>query len=102
MQRQTEAKQSNSKHIYRSMNGKVDLEIENEGGGFNLPMIQNSMQFPDRVAKFVIRNIAPSANRSCSSGLNGSDLEQMSHSQVKRLSLETIDIWNKISDGRPA
>ena len=42
IQRQTEAKQSNSKNIYRSMNGKVDLEIENEGGGFNLPKIQNS------------------------------------------------------------
>ena len=42
IQRQIEAKQSNSKQIYISMNGKVDLEIENEGGGFNLPMIQNS------------------------------------------------------------
>ena len=30
------------KQIYRSMNRKVDLEIKNEGGGFNLPMIQNS------------------------------------------------------------
>ena len=27
---------------------------------------------------YVIRNIAPSADRSCSSGLNGSDPEQMS------------------------
>ena len=26
--------------------GKVDLEIENEGGGFNLPMIQNSKYSP--------------------------------------------------------
>ena len=42
IQRQVEEKKSNSKQIYRSMNGKIDLEIENEGGGFNLPMIQNS------------------------------------------------------------
>ena len=42
IQRQTEEKKSNPKQIYRSMNGKVDLEIENEGGDFNLPMIQNS------------------------------------------------------------
>ena len=42
IKRQVEAKQSNSRQIYRSMNGKIDLEIENEGGGFNLPMIQNS------------------------------------------------------------
>ena len=34
--------------------------------------------FPNRVAKPVVRNIAPFANRSCSSSLNGSDPEQMS------------------------
>ena len=39
IQRKTEAKQSNSNQIYISMNRKVDLEIENEGGGFNLPKI---------------------------------------------------------------
>ena len=33
---------------------------------------------PSWVARFVIRNIAPFTDRSCSSGLNGSDLEQMS------------------------
>ena len=43
IQRQAEEKQSNSKQIHKSMHGKVDLEIENEGGGFNLPMIQNLM-----------------------------------------------------------
>ena len=37
--------------------------------------------FPSRVAIFVIRNIAPSADRSCSSGMNGSDPEQMSERQ---------------------
>ena len=31
------------------------------------------MLLPSGVTRFVIRNIAPSANRSCSSGLNGSD-----------------------------
>ena len=31
------------------MHGKVDVEIENEGGGFNLPMIQNSKSIPNGV-----------------------------------------------------
>ena len=34
--------------------------------------------FPSRVSRFVIRNNAPSTDRSCSSGLNGSDPGQMS------------------------
>ena len=34
--------------------------------------------FPSGVARFVVRNIAPSADRSCFSGLNGSYPEQMS------------------------
>ena len=33
---------------------------------------------PNGVTKFVVRKIAPSTDRSCSSGLNGSDPEQMS------------------------
>ena len=33
---------------------------------------------PSGVARFVVRNIAPSVDRSCSSGLNGSDPEQIS------------------------
>ena len=36
---------------------------------------------PSGVAKFVVRNIAPSADRSCSSGLNGSDPKQISERQ---------------------
>ena len=40
--------------------------------------------FPSGVARFVTRNIAPSADRSCSSGLNGSDLEQMSERQIMK------------------
>ena len=31
--------------------------------------------------EYVVRNIAPSADKSCSSGLNGSDPEQMSERQ---------------------
>ena len=34
--------------------------------------------FPSGVTRFVIKNIAASVNKSCSSSLNGSDPEQMS------------------------
>ena len=51
------------------------------------------------VAIFVVRNFAPSADRSCSSGLNGSDPEQIVHNKVGRLLLETIDARNVIFDG---
>ena len=37
--------------------------------------------FPSGVAIFVIRFIASSADRCCSSSLNGSDIEQMSEPQ---------------------
>ena len=37
--------------------------------------------FPNRVARSITMNISPSVDRSCSSGLNGSDLEQMSERQ---------------------
>ena len=37
---------------------------------------------------FVVRNIAPSADRSCSFGLNGSDPEQMSERQRMKTFLE--------------
>ena len=40
---------------------------------------QLKLVLPHEVTRFVIRNIVHSANRSCSFGLNGSDLEQMSH-----------------------
>ena len=36
------------------------------------------MLFPNRVARFVARNIAPLTEKSCLSSLNGLDLEQMS------------------------
>ena len=38
----------------------------------------NKVSFPKRT---VVRNIAPSMDKSCSSGLNGSDPEQMSEQQ---------------------
>ena len=47
----------------------------------------------------VVRNFAPSADRTCSSGLNGLDLEQIVHNKVGRLLLETTDTWNAIFDG---
>ena len=43
------------------------------------------------VTRFVVMNIAPSAGKSCSSGLNGSDLEEIVHNMVGRLLLETTD-----------
>ena len=43
--------------------------------------------------------VSASVDRSCSSGLNGLDPEQMVHNKVGRLSLETIDTWNTIFDG---
>ena len=47
----------------------------------------------------VARNFSPSADRSCSSGLNGLDPEQMVHDKVERLSLQAINTWNTIFDG---
>ena len=47
----------------------------------------------------VIRNISPSMDRSCSSGLNGSNPEQIIHNKVGRLLLDTTDTWNIIFDG---
>ena len=51
------------------------------------------------VARFVVRNFAPFADRICSSGLNGSDPEQINHNKADRLLLETTDTWNTIFDG---
>ena len=45
------------------------------------------------------RNFAPSADRSCSSGMDGLDLEQIVQKKVGILLLETIDTWNTIFDG---
>ena len=47
---------------------KSSLETEEEQDG----------SIPSGVTKFVIRNISPFTDRSCSSSLNGSDPEQMS------------------------
>ena len=43
----------------------------------------------------IARIFAPPADRSCSSSLNGSDLEQMVHNKIGRHSLEWVEIWNK-------
>ena len=40
---------------------------------------------PSRVARCVARNIAPLVEKSCSSSLNGSDLEQMSNTECETL-----------------
>ena len=53
----------------------------------------------NKVNTHVARNSAPSADRSCSYGLNGSDPEQIVHNKVGRLSLEAIDTSNTIFDG---
>ena len=51
--------------------------------------------FHGGVAKFVNRKNTPPADTTCSSSLNGSDLEQIVHNIIRRLSLEWVDIWNK-------
>ena len=43
---------------------------------------------------YALKN-APPADRSCSSSLNGSDLEQMFQNRIGRLSLEWVAIWNE-------
>ena len=43
----------------------------------------------------VTRNFAPSTDISCSSSLNGWNLEQMVHNKIGRHSLEWVDIWNQ-------
>ena len=44
---------------------------------------------------FVARKNAPLADKSCSSSMNGSDLEQMSYNIDGRLPLEVVEIWNE-------
>ena len=51
--------------------------------------------FPSGVAIFFGRKNAPPADRSCSSSLNGSDLEQIVHNIIGRLSREWVEIWNE-------
>ena len=43
----------------------------------------------------VSRKNTPLVDKSCSSSLNGSNLEQMSYNRVGRLPLEVVEIWNK-------
>ena len=42
---------------------------------------EQDRSIPNRVTGLVVRNIAPPANKSCSSDLNGLDLEQISERQ---------------------
>ena len=44
--------------------------------------------FPSGVARFVARKNTPPVDMSCSYSLNGSDLEQIVHNRIGRLSLE--------------
>ena len=50
---------------------------------------------PSGVARFVARKNAPLVDKSCSSSLNGSDLGQMVHNRIGRLSLGWMEIWNE-------
>ena len=50
------------------------------------------------VDKFVARKNAPLAEKSCSSSLNGSDIEQMSYNRDGILCLEFPEIWNESFD----
>ena len=49
---------------------------------------------PNGVTIFVARKNAPLADKSCSSSLNGSYLEQIIHNRIGRLSVEWLEIWN--------
>ena len=55
---------------------KVDLQIENEGGGFNLPMIQNSKYSPMESPILLAKNTHLLQTRAGSLDINDSDLEQ--------------------------
>ena len=48
--------------------------------------------------RFVARKNAPLVEKSCSSSLNGSDLEQMGYNRDGILPLEVADIWNESFD----
>ena len=49
----------------------------------------------DNPLMIVARNFAPSEDRSCSSSMNGSNLEQIVHNRIGRHSLEWVEIWNQ-------
>ena len=49
--------------------------------------------------RIIRRNISPSVNISCSSGLNGSDPEQM-NDKGWRPSLDIVDTWNACFDSK--
>ena len=82
----------------------VDLITKQVGIGFQTSVwglkktryTKNS--FPSGVSRFVARKITSPADKSCSSSMNGSDLEQISHNRVVRLPLEVAKIWNKLFD----
>ena len=46
----------------------------------------------------VARKNAPLVDKSCSSSMNGSDLEQMGYNRDGRLPLEVAEIWNESFD----
>ena len=82
----------------------VDLIIKQVGIGFQATVwalkkiiyIENS--FLSGVARFVDRKITPLVDKSSSSSLNGSDLEQISHNRVVIFSLEVAELLNKLFD----
>ena len=43
----------------------------------------------------VARKNAPPVDMSCSSRINGSDIEQIVHNRIGRISLEWVEIWNE-------
>ena len=50
---------------------------------------------PSGVARFVARKNAPLVDKSCSSHLNASNIEQMSYNRDGRLPLEVVEIWSE-------
>ena len=53
---------------------------------------------PSGVTRFVSRKNAPLVDKSCSSSLNGLDLEKMGYNRYGRLPLEVAEIWNESFD----
>ena len=58
--------------------------------------IRSDEALPSGVTIFVFRKFAPSADKSCFSGMNVSDPKQMSYKKADKLLLQTTDTWNTI------
>ena len=77
LKNETDAYEHSSHSMSNSLKNEIDAYEQSSHSMSS--SFKTEMDLPSRVARFVTRNISPFADRSCSSGLNGSDLEQMSY-----------------------